>query len=170
MHNYGEFRGNSSDFQYFKYLAHSFTEGRLDLEECPYPTNCHDLVLFNDKIYLYWPPVPALAYIPLVAIYDFQTPDQAISHILGAVNVLLFFLVNCKVFKTLSIENQVLADCFIYPFLWNGYCPFLSVNERNCLGICTNTRANFFIGVYIGVFCRTLNDSKIYCFPGCSLL
>ena len=92
MHNYGRFRVDTKSNQYFKYLAGSFLAGRLDLSDCPPTTDCHDLVNYNGKIYLYWPPVPALIYMPFVAISGSETPDQLIASLFGALNILLFSL------------------------------------------------------------------------------
>mgnify|MGYP006952652528 CR=1 FL=1 len=51
-------RPTTNTQNYFKNLSKSFLEGRLDID-CPPNSGCHDLVNYNNKYYLYWPPVPA---------------------------------------------------------------------------------------------------------------
>jgi len=70
---------------YFKDLAAAFLRGQLDVA---LPPN-GDLVDFNSKIYLYWPPVPALLYLPLVALFGLHLPDAILNSLFGALNVYL---------------------------------------------------------------------------------
>lgn len=76
-------------YNYFKDLAASFLQGRLDID-CPPESKCLDLVHFNGKIYLYWPPVPAVVYMPFVVLFGTNTWDSAICTLFGLINVVLF--------------------------------------------------------------------------------
>lgn len=90
MHNYGRFRSGPEPQNYFRNLAHSFLNGRLDID-CPRQSGCYDLLKYEGKNYLYWPPAPAVVfYAPLVAMLGVDTPDKLISSLIGAFNVLLF--------------------------------------------------------------------------------
>lgn len=78
----------SVEWNYFKFLSQSILEKRLDID-CPPGTGCADLVEYNGKYYLYWPWVPAVVYLPFVAVLGTKTPDVLISSIFGVLNVFL---------------------------------------------------------------------------------
>lgn len=76
-----------SDFAYFNYLADAFLHGQLSLR---LPTvQDIDLVLFADKVYLYWPPFPAILVMPLVALFGVAVSDVIYTAILAAISVAL---------------------------------------------------------------------------------
>src|SRR5262245_46041565 len=54
-------------YAYFNYLADAFVHGQLYLRLLPIST--HDLSFFNEKYYLYWPPMPAVVLMPFVALF-----------------------------------------------------------------------------------------------------
>ncbi|MDB5284208.1 MAG: hypothetical protein JWO06_3283 [Bacteroidota bacterium] len=87
---------------YFKNLADAFLHGRLYVSD--YGTG-GDLVFFHNKVYLYWPPVPALVYLPLVAVFGTHLPDALICTLFGALNVYMVMRV-----------VQVMASDFYIPF------------------------------------------------------
>ncbi len=90
MHNYGRFRTGPEPQNYFRNLAHSLLQGRLDID-CPEKSGCYDILKYEGKNYLYWPPAPALAiYTPIVAVLGVETPDKLISSIIGVFNIWLF--------------------------------------------------------------------------------
>jgi hypothetical protein len=72
---------------YFRDLADAFLHGRLDVTST---LNDRDLVHFNNKLYLYWPPMPAVVYTPLVALFGPQLPDAFINILFGLLNIWLF--------------------------------------------------------------------------------
>jgi hypothetical protein len=183
MHNYGKYRDKSEYYQYFKYLAYSFGEGRLDLEECPFSTKCHDLVLYNDKIYLYWPPAPALVYMPLVAFYGLKTPDQAVSHILGAVNILLFSLLIAK-FSSLfrlnirfwqialftifyglgTVHFYISMRGIVWEFAQILGQTFLLASTLIFVSNPSRFKNLFWSGLFFGLMCYTRNNMLFYLF------
>ncbi len=69
---------------YFRELAGAFLEGKLYLAN---PSNTHDLVFFGGKYFLYWPPVPALVWLPLVALFGNGFPDGIPGMLAGLLNV-----------------------------------------------------------------------------------
>lgn len=71
---------------YFRDLAEALLQGRLDLGT---PDDTHDLVFFGGKYFLYWPPVPALVWLPIVALTGSLVPDGVVGAAAGAVNVAL---------------------------------------------------------------------------------
>jgi hypothetical protein len=72
---------------YFNYLADAFLHGQLHLRQLPPGTV--DLVFYGDRIYLYWPPFPALLVAPLVALFGVGVSDTAYTAALGALSVAL---------------------------------------------------------------------------------
>jgi len=107
---YFHFRTESNGFHYFKDLAYSFLHGHTDVR-CPAYPDCHDLSEFHGKNYLYWPPVPAIIYMPWVAIFGLNTPDDLIVSIIGFLNVLFFMLVLKQMAKwfQLNISDNLIA-------------------------------------------------------------
>ena len=75
---------------YFQFLADAFLHGQLHLRLLP-PT-VHDLVSYGGQYYLYWPPFPAVALMPLVALFGVDFSDVFITLFVGAFNVSLLAL------------------------------------------------------------------------------
>jgi hypothetical protein len=75
---------------YYNNLAKSFTEGRLDVTDTRGEL---DLIDFDGKRYLLWPPVPAIVLMPLVATLGVDLPDRLINAIIGCINVFLFLII-----------------------------------------------------------------------------
>jgi hypothetical protein len=88
----GWIRLQTNKFNYYRELAVSLNDGRLDVA-CPPRTGCHDLAEKDGKYYIYYGPVPALAFVPLVAIFRENTPDSLIAALIGCLNVFLFLSV-----------------------------------------------------------------------------
>ncbi len=72
---------------YFVYLADAFLHGHLDLISLP-PIHL-DLSLYKGHYYLYWPPFPALLFMPLVAALGTGISDAPLSLISSGLNVWL---------------------------------------------------------------------------------
>ncbi|MFI5220178.1 MAG: hypothetical protein ACHQNT_11895, partial [Bacteroidia bacterium] len=64
----------------------AFLQGHLYLE--PRGTSL-DLAFYHNKYYIYWPPVPVLVYMPLVALFGVDLPGALICASFGACNVWL---------------------------------------------------------------------------------
>jgi hypothetical protein len=80
----GDF-GRSSRWNFYPYLADAFMHGQLHLRVLPRTT--HDLSLFNDQYYLYWPPLPAFLMMPFVWIGGLEISDFLFNTLVGAINV-----------------------------------------------------------------------------------
>lgn len=80
----GDF-GRSSRWNFYPYLADAFMHGQLHLRVLPRTT--HDLSLFNDQYYLYWPPLPAFLMMPFVWIGGLEISDFLFNTVVGAINV-----------------------------------------------------------------------------------
>ncbi len=107
---------HSVDYNYFKFLSYSILNGRLDID-CPKSTGCADLVHYKGKYYLYWPWVPAIVYLPVVAIFGTNTPDVLISSFFGALNVFLiiFFLRRLSVKFGMEIND---TEIILLALFW----------------------------------------------------
>jgi hypothetical protein len=80
----GDF-GAVSRNNYYAFLADAFLNGQLNLRVMP-PTTL-DLVLVDGKYYLYWPPLPSILMMPLVAVWGLGVSDHLFNAVLAAVNV-----------------------------------------------------------------------------------
>jgi len=118
----GRLRVTPYNSNYFKELAISFSQGRLDIIR-PFPW-AHDLVFFEGKHYLYWPPVPALVYMPFTALYGKDTPDSVISNSFGALNVLLLIILLCLFSKRYDIKLSNAGIIFLAVFWGLGTVHF----------------------------------------------
>ncbi len=72
---------------YYNYLADAFLHGQLNLHLQPDVTL--DLILYEGKYYLYWPPFPALMMLPLVAIFGVGFSDVLFNVLLAALDTAL---------------------------------------------------------------------------------
>ncbi len=74
-----------SDYPYYNLLADAFLHGQLHLR-LP-PADQHDLVAYAGRLYLYWPPFPAVLVAPLVALFGPGVSDVVYTAVLGAFTV-----------------------------------------------------------------------------------
>lgn len=112
----GELRTKPEKFNYFKELSASLLQGRLDID-CPPQTHCHDLIERNGKYYFYFPPVPAIVYIPAVVIWGRDTPDALIAACVGSMNVMLLILLLRRIRKFARLEDVTHGEILL-PILW----------------------------------------------------
>lgn len=83
-------------YDHYLYLAKSFTLGRLDLVN--FPLFYHDIVKFEGKYYLPFPPLPAFILIPFVLFFKSVTQQQ-VSILIGSLNIFFLFLLICRFTK-----------------------------------------------------------------------
>ena len=79
--------GWETPYNYFAYLADAFLHGQLNLRLVPAETR--DLVFYHSHVYLYWPPMPAILLMPLVAAFGVHVSDVLVVMLLGAADVAL---------------------------------------------------------------------------------
>jgi len=82
---------HTSHYPYFNYLADSFLHGQLNFRIIP-PTTTHDLVFFENKFFAYWPPFPAILFMPFIAIFGVNFPDILFTLIIGSLSVSLIVI------------------------------------------------------------------------------
>jgi len=87
----------ASNVNFYSYLADAFLHGQLSLNTIPPGT--HDLVYFNNQYFLYWPPMPALMFVPYVALFGIGFNDIIFTLPFAALNITLVALILRKVNK-----------------------------------------------------------------------
>lgn len=83
--------GVPSKANYFARLADAFNHGSLALRMDG--GQVHDLISFKGRLFLYWPPLPAIVMMPLVYIWGTELHDAWIVATVGGLNVGLSFLI-----------------------------------------------------------------------------
>ncbi len=103
---------NPSGATYFILQAHAWLHGHLDLG-----VSVHDSIIVNGKIYLVFPPLPALLMLPFVAVLGDKFSDIWFTWIFAAWNIVLLFRtlevmrVHRITIRT-SLENLIIALTF----------------------------------------------------------
>lgn len=100
---------------YYNYLADALLHGQLALRLTP-PT-IHDLVLYNQNLYLYWPPFPAILLMPFVLLGGVNISDIVFTVVVAALNVLLVAAIlqaaqNRKLIRLSALQRGLLVLFF----------------------------------------------------------
>lgn len=93
--------GEGKYWNYFVLLADAFLSGRLNVID--HPDWLNELILWQGKYYVVYPPMPAVLLMPFVAIFGKSFSQPLFSVILGAVNVSLSYLIFVKLFQKRSV-------------------------------------------------------------------
>lgn len=115
---------------YYNYLADAFLHGQTWLRLIP--PDMIDLSLFNNNLYLYWAPLPAVLLIPFVAAFGIQFNDVLFSILVASINVgLIAQLLRqaCKV-DVISLTKEkraILVFFFAFGTVHFLIAPFGSV-------------------------------------------
>ena len=117
----------ASDFAYYNYLADALLHGQFALRLLP-PTT-HDLSQFQGQYYLYWPPMPAILLMPLIALFGVQFSDTLFTLAIGALNVALVAVLlrqACarRVIKLSRARRGLLVLCFALGSVHLTLAPF----------------------------------------------
>ena len=142
----GRFKVFPDELNYFKDLSLSFSQARLDIDR-PFPW-MHDLVFFKGKYYLYWPPVPALVYIPFTALWGRNTPDTCIANSFGALNVLLLMIVLNLFSKRYSLKPGYAGIIFLSVFWALGTVHFY-MSRTGSVWYISQVMAQTFLMLYL---------------------
>ena len=81
-------------YKHYVYLADSFIKGRVDVPQIP--EFYQDVINFNGKKFLPFGPIPAVFLMPLVAFFGTGLSEVKVSMVIGAVNVVLVWLILSK--------------------------------------------------------------------------
>lgn len=79
-----------SSAPHFIYQAESFLQGRWDLHHVTSRTT--DIITLHGKYYIVYPPFPAIALLPFVAIWGLHTSDILFTTLISACNLPLLYL------------------------------------------------------------------------------
>jgi hypothetical protein len=102
---------------YFIYQAESFLHGHWDLALSPKLT---DIVLIHGKSYIVYPPMPAIALMPFVAIWGLHTSDILFTAVCSALNFGLLFLILEQARENGFTRRVWLENVCICVLLWYG--------------------------------------------------
>ncbi|MDF1565603.1 MAG: hypothetical protein P1V51_21375 [Deltaproteobacteria bacterium] len=83
---------------HFIYQGRAWLAGQLHLEVDP--PDQEDWARKGDRFYVSFPPFPAVAMLPFVALFGYQFVDTSFTVFFGALNVLLFFLLLERLSRT----------------------------------------------------------------------
>lgn len=103
--------GEGKYWNYFVLLADAFLHGRLNVID--HPDWLNELIVWQGKYYVVYPPMPGVLLMPFVAIFGKNFPQPILSILLGAVNVSLSYLVFIKFFQK---KSTALWISFLYAF------------------------------------------------------
>jgi len=126
---------------YFNYLADAFLHGQFHFRLDP-PT-VHDLVLFDNKIYAYWPPFPAILLMPFIAIFGVDFSDILFTIFLGSANIALLSILLSELNKKNIIFLDPIKRGLLVIFFAFGTVYFTMVPLGRV----------WFTALVVGVFC-----------------
>ncbi len=107
-----------SGLHYFNFLADAFLHGQFHFRVIP--PSIHDLILFDNKIYAYWPPFPAILLMPFVAFFGVNFSDILLTIFLGSINVSLFSILITELNKKNVISLDRIKRAMIVIFFAFG--------------------------------------------------
>ncbi len=107
-----------TSYPYFNYLADAFLHGQLHLRVVPNITR--DLSIFDDRYYLYWPPLPAVVLMPFVAVFGISFSDVIATILLGGLNVALVAVLLQQANKRGVVELSALQRGLLVLFFAFG--------------------------------------------------
>ena len=109
-----------SNAHHFLNQAQSFLQGRWDLDHVSSETT--DVVMLHGKYYIVYPPFPAIALLPFVAIWGLHTSDVLFTAVISACNFPLLYLLfeqarAAGLTRRPRIENVIFSLFFFYGTL-----------------------------------------------------
>ncbi len=114
---YGKLRTGGMENNYFKNMAVSFKQGRLDIDRAGGKT-IQDLAIYKGKYYLCWPPVPAIVYMAFTTGGN-DTQDNLIAALFGTLNTILitmFFFLFSKRYALKLKQGEILFLTVFWAF------------------------------------------------------
>jgi hypothetical protein len=111
-----------SRWPYFAYYAQALLDGQLHFSQLP-PARL-DLSEFHGRLYMHFPPFPALLLAPFVALFGVEIADRLFCAALGAVNGVGFFFLLGALDREALIRVSVGARIFLSLFFLFGTVHF----------------------------------------------
>ncbi len=103
--------GEGKYWNYFVLLADAFLHGRLNVID--HPDWLNELIVWQGKYYVVYPPMPAILLMPFVAMFGKNFPQPILSIFLAAASVSLSYLIFIKLSQKRSIA---LWTSILYAF------------------------------------------------------
>ena len=154
-----------SDTNYYSYLADAFLHGQLYLRSIP--INTHDLSFYHNQYYLYWGPLPAILFMPFVALFGVGFSDTLQTIVFGSINVglfaLLLQLVNQRKFIELKSSQRALLVLFFS--LGTAHAPLLAVGT--IWHVAQVVALSCSLLAYIAAF--SLDNKRAFFWTGCAV-
>jgi hypothetical protein len=118
---------HATKYAYFNYLADAFLHGQLHIRIQPPST--HDLSFFGGQHYLYWPPLPAILLMPLIAIFGVDFSDIVFNTGIAGLNVGLVALLLRQasargIIDLSSVQRGLLVVFFAFGTVHLALTPF----------------------------------------------
>lgn len=110
-------RPGSTPYDYFVRLANSFLNFRLYLTENPSWLN--ELVPFNGKYYVIYPPMPAILSLPFVLFQGERADQTLISILIGSLNSVLIYSLTKK-FLIFKFREKINKENLEKIAIWMG--------------------------------------------------
>lgn len=153
----------ASNVNYHNYLADAFLHGQLSLRLIP-PNSQIDLSVFNQKYYLYWPPLPAILLMPFVALFGINFSDVLFTLVFAALNVSLVALLLRKIDKKniarlTPFQRSLLTLFFAFGTVHFTVAPYGRVWF-------TSSVIGFFFSILAYIGAISLNGKKAFFLTG----
>jgi hypothetical protein len=140
----GKLRRGSDNLNYYKDFAIAYSQGRLDIKDCPQGTDCYDAISYKGRHYIYQPPVPALVYLPLVKIWGRNTPDFLINAVIGALNSVMVFFILILLAQKLGLKISAYWHALLALFWAFGTVQFY-ITMLGSIWFISQSMGQFFI-------------------------
>ena len=150
---------------YYNYLADALLHGQFHLRLIP--LNTHDLVLYQGKYFLYWPPFPAILLTPFVLLFGPDLSGVLVTVLIGSLNVglvakLLRQVDSKQVVKVKDIDRSLLVIFFALGSVHLPLVPFGNVWA-------TGQLVAFLFIVLAYILALSLSEWKAFFFTGLAL-
>jgi hypothetical protein len=111
-----------SRWPYFAYYAQALLDGQLHFSQLP-PARL-DLSEFDGRLYMHFPPFPAVLLAPFVAVFGVEIADRLLCATLGAVNGVGFYFLLGALDREALIRMSERARIFLSLFFLFGTVHF----------------------------------------------
>lgn len=108
------FYHNSGENNAYLLFSESLLKGNITL---PAMDNYHDMIEYNGKYYLPYPPLPSVLLAPLVAIWGVKVNTVLIALLFSCLNIFIFY----KILIRLKVDQSVFPWLITGTFFGTGY-------------------------------------------------
>lgn len=117
-----------SNAQHYLYQADAFLHGRWDVT---LPAALHDTIIVHGKVYMVYPPFPALVMLPFVAMFGMHASDIFITTVIASLNLSLIYLL-LEQLRVVGLTRRSHLDNFLMSVMlfFGSINLFLSLGGR----------------------------------------